>query len=124
MAPFQLRPGDYVKTGEVVLAVVSDQDWHVVANLKDKHLAGLSPGQPVWLTIASDPGRIHRGQVESIAPGIARGPQRPGALPYIEPHTDWIRLSRRFPVRINLGSLPQQRTLFHGADARVLLLRD
>jgi multidrug efflux system membrane fusion protein len=121
LAPFRVRAGDYVKPGEAVMAVVADSNWRVVANLKDVHLHGLSIGQPVWFTIANDPWRLHRGTLVSVAPGVARNPAPYGVLPYVDPSTDWVRLSRRFPARIDPGDLPQREAMYHGTNARVFM---
>ena len=50
-----------------------------------------------------------------------RTPEPTGALPYVDPTTDWIRLPRRFPVEIDMGELPHNMPLYTGADARVLI---
>lgn len=119
VAPFQLRPGSYLEAGRPVMALVTEEDWRVVANLTERHLSGLQPGKRVWFTVGSDPWQIHTGRVRSIAPGIARSPSGVSVLPYVQPNTDWIRLPRRFPVEINLGDLPSRKRLFMGGDATV-----
>jgi membrane fusion protein, multidrug efflux system len=123
IAPLRVRRGQYVETGVLALAIVSNQNWRVVANLPERHLAGLSIGQKVWFMIGSDPWRVHVGTVKSIAPGVARSPQALEPLPYISPTTDWIRLARRFPVEINIGDLPKQKQLFQGADATIWMVK-
>ena len=123
IAPLKVRRGQFVKTGVLALAIVSTQNWRVVANLQERHLAGLSVGQKVWFMIGSDPWRFHVGKVKSIAPGVARSPQALEALPYVAPTTDWIRLARRFPVEIDIGELPEHEQLFQGADATVWMIK-
>ncbi|MBW0001684.1 MAG: HlyD family secretion protein [Verrucomicrobia bacterium] len=119
VAPFQLRPGSYLEAGRPVMALVTEEDWRVVANITERHLSGLQPGKRVWFTVGSDPWQIHTGRVRSIAPGVARSASGVSALPYVQPNTDWIRLPRRFPVEINLGDLPSRKRLFMGSDATV-----
>ncbi|MBV9488155.1 MAG: HlyD family secretion protein [Verrucomicrobia bacterium] len=119
VAPFQLRPGSYLEAGKPVIALVTDDNWRVVANLTERHLSGLKPGRRVWFTIGSDPWRIHSGWVRNIAPGIARSPSAALVLPYVQPNTDWIRLPRRFPVEIETGDLPKRQRLFMGGNAFV-----
>lgn len=123
IAPLKVRRGQYVETGNLALAIVSTQNWRVVANLPERHLAGLSVGQKVWFMIGSDPWHFHVGKVKSIAPGVARSPQALEPLPYVAPTTDWIRLSRRFPVEIDIGELPKRQELFQGADATVWMIK-
>ena len=124
IAPLRIRRGQYVETGNLALAIVSTQNWRVVVNLPERHLAGLSVGQKVWFMIGSDPWRFHVGKVKSIAPGIARSPEPLAALPYVAPTTDWIRLARRFPIEIDMGDLPEREQLFQGANATVWMIKD
>jgi len=123
IARLRFRRGQYVETGTVALAIVSTQNWRVIANLPERHLARLSVGQKVWFMIGSDPWHFHVGKVKSIAPGVARSPQALEALPYVAPTTDWIRLARRFPVEIDIGELPEHEQLFQGADATVWMIK-
>ena len=123
IAPLRIRQGQYVETGNLALAIVSTQNWRVVANLPERHLAGLSVGQKVWFMISSDPWHFHVGKVRSIAPGVARSPQALEALPYVSPTTDWIRLARRFPVEIDVGDLPKRQQLYQGADATIWMIK-
>jgi multidrug efflux system membrane fusion protein len=119
--PFVARVGDYRKPGEPVLAIVTDTNWRVVANVTERHLARLKPGQDVWLTLGSAPWRVRRGTVRSIGSGISRERGDVNVVPYVSPTTDWIRLPRRFPVEIDLDDLPKREQLYLGADARVLI---
>jgi membrane fusion protein, multidrug efflux system len=119
VAPFQLRPGSFLEAGKSVLAIVTADNWRVVANLTERHLSGLAVGQRVWFMIGSDPWRVHAGRVRSIAPGISRSATAVNVLPYVEPTTEWIRLPRRFPVEIDIGDLPKNKRLFTGANATV-----
>jgi multidrug efflux system membrane fusion protein len=119
VAPFQLRPGSYLEVGRPVMALLTDGNWRVVANLDERHLSGLRPGRAVWFSLGSDPWRIHAGRVRSLSPGVSRTPSAATVLPYVAPDTDWIRLPRRFPVEIDIGDLPEKQPLFMGANATV-----
>lgn len=121
IAPFTARAGDYRKAGEAVMAIVTDTNWRVVANLTERHLARLRPGQTVWLTLGSRPWQLRRGRVRAVAGGISRDAGAVKVLPYVEPTTDWIRLPRRFPVEIDIADLSAVQPLYLGADARVLV---
>lgn len=121
VAPFLARVGDYRTVSEPVLAIVTNSNWRVVANLTERHLSRVVPGQAVWLTIGSRPWQVYTGRIRSVSNGVSRTPGATKVLPYVETTTDWIRLPRRFPVEIDLGDLPRQQPLFQGADARVLV---
>jgi multidrug efflux system membrane fusion protein len=119
VAPFQLRPGSYLEAGKPVMALLTEGNWRVVANLDERHLSGLRPGRAVWFSLGSDPWRVHAGRVRSLSPGVSRTPAAANVLPYVAPDTDWIRLPRRLPVEIDIGDLPKQQLLFMGTDATV-----
>jgi multidrug efflux system membrane fusion protein len=120
VAPFDARVGAFLDIGEDVLAIVSDARWRVVVNLPEERLAHLAVGQPAWMMLASDPWRVVRGRVASVSRGIARSPDGVQVVPYVAPTTEWIRLSRRFPVEIGIDA-PDALTLYKGADARVFV---
>lgn len=119
VAPFQIRPGTFLEVGKSVLAIVTADNWRIMANLPERHLSALQIGQPVWVSIGSDPWRIYTGHIRSIAPGVARSANAVNVLPYVEPTTEWIRLPRRFPVEIDLSDLPAKKDLFLGSNATV-----
>lgn len=123
VAPFTARPGDSAAVGQPVLLLVTDADWRIVANLTERHMARLRPGQAVWLTLGSDPWRIHPGRVRGAAAAVSGTLPVPeeGVLPNVPADTDWIRLPQRFPVEIVLDRPPPGLRLYHGATARVLV---
>ncbi len=121
IGPVTAQPGDYINVGQPVLALVTDDDWRIVANVRERFLQGLEPGQTVWFNLGSEPWVWHRGKVRSLAAGVSRSPDQVKVLPYVDPITDWIRLPRRFPVEIDLMGLQHERRLYQGADASVLV---
>ena len=121
VAPFEARIGDYAGVGGPVLALVTDANWRVVANITERHLGRLAPGQPALLLFASHPWRLHRGRVRSVSSAVARSPAPAGVIPYVAPQTDWVRLPSRFPVEIELGDPRHRLGLFRGSSVRVLI---
>lgn len=122
VAPFEARIGTHLAVGQPVLAVVTDQGWRVVANMTERHLGRIAPGQTVWVMLGSDPWRIHAGRVRSLAGAVARSPTPIGVIPYVAPETDWVRLPRRVPVDIEIPGLAGRIPAFRGGNARVLIL--
>jgi membrane fusion protein, multidrug efflux system len=114
VAPLRVRLGAYVSSGVVAIAVISSENWRVVANLPERNLLGLKVGRKVWFSVSSDPWRFRQGTIRSISTGISRSSESVRALPYVEPSVDWIRLPRRFPVEIDLGKLPDFQQLLSG----------
>ncbi|GAB5373978.1 MAG: HlyD family secretion protein [Acuticoccus sp.] len=122
VVPFTARVGDYLDVGQPVLTLVTEDNWRIVVNLLEQHLAHTRAGDRVYFMLSSQPWRILEGKVRSLARGIAREPVPEATLPYVAPTTNWIRLSRRFPVEIDVGTLPTELPLYKGADARVLIV--
>ncbi|MEO1191021.1 MAG: HlyD family secretion protein [Pseudomonadota bacterium] len=122
IGPVTAQPGDYIEVGQAVLAVVTDDDWRIVANVRERFLESLKVGETVYFTLGSEPWVWRRGRVRALAAGVARDPGDASVLPYVNPETDWIRIPRRFPVEIDLLGLEKERRLFQGADASILVL--
>jgi membrane fusion protein, multidrug efflux system len=113
VAPFTVRIGDYLTVGTQVLAVVTESRRRVVANMGERHLSRIRPGQRAWVTLGSQPWVIHLGRVASVAPGVARSPTAPQVMPYVAPTTD--------PVEVEFDRWPEGLPTYAGADARVVI---
>jgi multidrug efflux system membrane fusion protein len=120
---FDIREGRYATAGEAMIGLVDDSQWRVIANFKEDVAASVVPGTAVWVWLDTKPWHLYRGHVESVARGIARSDEPGQLLPYVAPTTDWVRLRRRFPVRIMLDPPLPRDALYMGADARVLFWR-
>jgi multidrug efflux system membrane fusion protein len=121
VAPFTARIGDYLTVGTAVMTIVTEDRRRIIANMPERHLARLRPGQRAWVTLGSHPWAIHAAHVTSVAPGVSRSSTAPLTLPYVDPSTDWVRLPRRFPVELVLDRWPEEAGFYLGADARVLV---
>ena len=99
----QLREGCYVHVGTPVLACVDDEQWCVVANFHERSLERLQSGQPCLVAFQSTPGRLWRGQVQSVGWGVSQGQGVPsGLLPDVKNQTSWLPPPQRFQVRVSL----------------------
>lgn len=116
-----VRPGDFAHKGQPMFGIVANDEWWVEANYKTNLLRKMKPGQKVWISTGLHPFRVLDGKVVSIGYGISRTPHRDKTLPYIKPTMDWIRLERRFPVRIEFVDLPDGLRLRMGANARTAI---
>lgn len=118
----KVKPGDYAKEGDPVVGLVSNEDWHLMANYQEYLVRHMEPGQRVIVYLDGHPWRLFRGRVHSVSRGVSRIPDAGKLLPYVEPKTNWIRLARRFPVRIELTDPPADLRLHMGGDARTLVV--
>jgi membrane fusion protein (multidrug efflux system) len=94
-----VEPGNYVQTGQPLLAVVALQDAWVTANYKEGQLTHVKPGQPVEFSVDSYPGREFRGTVESIMAGTG------AAFSLLPPENatgNYVKVVQRIPVRITV----------------------
>jgi len=99
--------GQFIKTGQPVMSLVSDRDVWIEANFKETELGNVRPGQPVEITIDTYAGQTWHGKVTSIS-------QATGAefsvLPAQNATGNWVKVVQRIPVRISVeqeaGGLP------------------
>jgi membrane fusion protein (multidrug efflux system) len=113
----KLRPGTVVQAGTPVFAIIEDGKWWVDANFRETDLARIKPGQEATIDLDMYPGMKLAGVVESISAGS-------GAvfsvLPPENATGNWVKVTQRFPVRINITSEPDpDRPLRMGATATV-----
>ncbi len=115
----QLREGSYVHAGSPVLTCIESGQWWVVANYRENSLEYLRPGQPVGLSFNTYPGRIFRGVLKTVGPGVSQGQAVPsGNLPAVAEPQNWIRLAQRFPVWVS-AEMPEGYPLRIGVTASV-----
>ncbi len=115
------RPGDFVKPGEPLFGLLDNRYWWVESNYKEYVLNRIKEGQKVWVVTDLYPFTVLEGKVENFDRAIRRTDTKSSILPYVSPTTDWIRLSRRFQVRIKFNEDVDKYKLFMGADARTLV---
>jgi multidrug efflux system membrane fusion protein len=104
-----------VLSGEVVLPnqslflVVHTGEWFAVANLRETSLADVHIGDCATVYSMIDRRHAIRGKVEGIGVGITDTDRLnlPRSLPYVQPSVNWVRVARRFPVRIKLEDPPE-----------------
>jgi len=120
-----LAVGEYARQGQAVFALVDDREWYVIANFRETYLDVIRPGMQAEVMLLGYPGRRFRGVVQGIGWALF---QRDGAsvdgLPAVEPTLNWVRLARRFPVRIRLEPPDPERPYRMGATAVVTLTGD
>ncbi len=119
---FNIMPGDFAAQGQQMFVIIEDGYWWAEANYKESVLRHIKPGQTVYILTDMYPFRLLKGKVEFIGRGTSRSPTPDKVLPYIEPTTDWIRLQRRFSVRITFDNLPEDVKLAEGANARTFII--
>lgn len=92
-----VRPGQYVRPGGQLLALVPLGQAHIIANFKETQLAKLRVGQPVDIRADAFGDRVIPGRVESFAPATG---QEFALIPVENAVGNFTKIAQRLPVRI------------------------
>lgn len=95
-----VRDGQYVRTGQTLLAVVPLATVWVDANFKETQLGQIRPGQAATISVDAFGGREIEGRVESYAPASGA---RFSLLPPENATGNFTKVVQRVPVRIHLA---------------------
>ncbi|MCW5890374.1 MAG: HlyD family efflux transporter periplasmic adaptor subunit [bacterium] len=117
--------GEYARQGQPVFALVDGRTWWVVANFRETDLHAIRPGMAAAVTLMSYPGRRFAAVVDGIGWAVRdTDGDSETVLPLVEPTLNWVRLARRFPVRIRLTESDPERPFRMGATAVVTIRGD
>ncbi len=113
--------GQYLLPGTPVFTLIDDASWHAVALVRETDLAAIRPGIRADVTVAIDTGATVAGRVRSVGRGIQSTDDVDvaGRVPYVEATLDWVKVARRFPVRVALQD-PPDHLMRIGASAMVV----
>ena len=91
--------GNQIQAGQPLMAIVSLEDVHIVANYKETQLEKIKVGQRVEIKVDTYPGKKFKGKVESIMAGT-------GAVFSLFPSENatgnYVKVVQRIPVKIIL----------------------
>lgn len=110
------RPGDYVRPGEVVFALVDTEAIWVEANVKETDLTHVRAGQVAVVRIDAYPSRRWKARVESLSAGTG---SEFAILPPQNATGNWVKVTQRVPVRLMLERQPDDPPLRIGMTAKV-----
>ncbi|MEM7009485.1 MAG: HlyD family secretion protein [Thermodesulfobacteriota bacterium] len=122
----QLVNGAYANAGDAVLTFVDDESWWIVANFRENSIGRIKEGQSAEIALSMYPGKIFKAQVENSDWGVSAGQGVPsGYLPDVETPENWFSLSQRFPVRLKITNLDEEKyPLRVGATTSVAVFTD
>ncbi|WP_170479831.1 HlyD family secretion protein [Ruegeria arenilitoris] len=116
IANLTLRPGSSVSANAPQFSIVEAAGWWIDANFKETALPRIRPGQPVVVEIDMLPGTTLTGTVASIGRGSG---DTFSLLPSENSSGNWVKVTRRFPVRIQLD--PTDAPLRVGGSSKVVV---
>ena len=99
-----VEPGDYVTTGQNLLAIVRPKMW-VIANFKETDLTLMKPGDPATISIDAYPNVNFKGYVQSIQAGTGA---KFSLLPPENATGNYVKVVQRVPVKILFKDLPEK----------------
>jgi membrane fusion protein (multidrug efflux system) len=111
----QAEVGAYVNIAQPLFWLVSGKAW-IEANFKEDQLAKLRPGEPAEIHIDAFPGKVLKGRVASFSPGTGSSF---ALLPAENATGNWIKVSQRLPVQIEITEKPDDVFLAAGLSASV-----
>ncbi len=116
IANLTLRPGSSVAANAPQFSIIESSDWWIDANFKETSLPRIRPGQPVAVQVDMLPGIKLTGKVASIGRGSG---DTFSLLPSENSSGNWVKVTRRFPVRIQLD--PTDAPLRVGGSSKVVV---
>lgn len=110
------KAGQYVKSGDIAIALVANDDLWIEANFTETDLAHVRPGQAVSIHIDTFPDSGWQGVVDSLSP--ATGAEF-ALLPAQNATGNWVKIAQRVPVRIRFADQVPTALLRAGLSAEV-----
>lgn len=111
-----LQPGEYVTAGQTMFALMATDSMWIEANIKETDLTHVRPGQKVTLVIDTYPDRELQAVVSGISP--AAGSEY-SVLPAQNATGNWVKITQRVPVRLELTGDTRGVPLRAGMSANV-----
>lgn len=118
LAQFTLRPGQAVTAYQSLFSVVEDKIWWAMANLKETNMQRVRIGQGATISVDMYPSHVFHGIVTSISPGSGSSF---ALLPAENATGNWVKVTQRFPVRIDITDTTPQFPLRIGASCAVTI---
>jgi RND family efflux transporter MFP subunit len=117
-----LQPGAYATSAHAVMALIDSDSFYVEGYFEETKLPGIHLNDPVTVQLMGQSTLIP-GHVDSFSEGVADRDRSVASnlLPNINPTFNWVRLAQRIPVRIKLGTIPNDIRLISGQTATVIV---
>lgn len=111
-----VRVGQYVGVGTPLFALVETGDTWIDANFKETQLTRMKPGQKAEVVLDTYPDKTFEATVQAI--GAGTGAQF-SLLPAQNATGNWVKVTQRIPVRLQLDDKDAELALRAGMSASV-----
>lgn len=102
-----IEVGQYLQVGAPVCSAVDYKNLYVTANFKETQIENMRPGQEVEIKVDAFPKAKVKGQLQSF--GGATGAKF-SLLPPDNATGNFVKITQRIPVRINITEYPKEMT--------------
>lgn len=110
------KVGQYVGSGTPLFALVETGDTWIDANFKETQLTHMKPGQKAEIVVDTYPGRTFEATVNAIGAGTGA---EFSLLPAQNATGNWVKVTQRIPVRLELTDADAKMALRTGMSASV-----
>lgn len=117
-----LHEGNYVHQGSPVLSIVDESSFYITGYFEETAVPKIFEGQLASIYLTSND-QVIQGRVKGVSPGIANANTIADnqMLPQVQQAFNWVRLSQRIPVDIEIIHPTSQSRLIAGMGASVQL---
>lgn len=110
------KVGQYVGSGTPLFSLVETGDTWIDANFKETQLTHMKPGQKAEILVDTYPGRTFEATVKAIGAGTGA---EFSLLPAQNATGNWVKVTQRIPVRLELIDADAKMALRTGMSATV-----
>jgi membrane fusion protein (multidrug efflux system) len=110
------KVGQYVGSGTPLFSLVETGDTWIDANFKETQLTHMKPGQKAEIMVDTYPGRTFEATVKAIGAGTGA---EFSLLPAQNATGNWVKVTQRIPVRLELTDADAKMALRTGMSASV-----
>lgn len=110
------KVGQYVGSGTPLFSLVETGDTWVDANFKETQLTHMKPGQKAEIVVDTYPGKTFEATVKAIGAGTGA---EFSLLPAQNATGNWVKVTQRIPVRLELTDADAKMALRTGMSATV-----
>lgn len=115
---FTLQSGSEVSAYQAQFVIIESHSWWATANFKETDLERIKQGQPAMIKVDMYPHHPFEGVVSSISRGSGSSF---ALLPSENATGNWVKVTQRFPIRINIVNPDFDYPLRMGASCTVIV---